>query len=92
MLVETIGEAVFWNAFVNGLQRGVSRLKAQHEWVPQNFVRASRPYQSSLRSLKHLFEHGTRYYLHEDEMARAFRANGIRVVGGRVYAKQRHPA
>jgi len=89
MLVETIGEVILLNAFVNGLQRGVSRLKAQRKWVPANFVPARRPYSSSLYSLKHQFEHGTRYYLHEDEMAEAFRANGIKVEGEKVYAKRR---
>ena len=89
MLVETIGEAIFLNVFVNGLARGVSRLKAQRDWVPANFVPARRPYSSSLYSLKHQFENGTRYYLHEDEMAEAFRANGINIVGEKVYAKRR---
>jgi hypothetical protein len=87
MLVETIGEAILLNAFVNGLARGVSRLKAQREWVPENFVPARRPYRSSLYGLKHQFENGTRYYLHSDEMAEAFRANGITVEGEKVYAK-----
>ena len=77
------------NAFVNGLARGVSRLKAQNEWVPANFVPARRPYWSSLYGLKHQFENGSRYYLHEDEMAEAFRANGIKVVGEKVYAKRK---
>ena len=89
MLVETIGEAIFLNAFVNGLARGVSKLKAQREWIPANFVPARRPYQQSLRSLKHEFEHGSRYYLHQDQMSTAFRANGIKVRGERVYAKRK---
>ena len=89
MLVETIGEVLFLNTLANGLQRGVSRLKAQTEWIPTNFVPANRPHQSSLYGLKHQFENGTRYYLHEDEMAMAFRANGIKVEGERVYAKRR---
>jgi hypothetical protein len=88
MEIESIAEAIFLNDIANGLQRGVSRIKAQQEWIPQNFIAARRPYQSSLRSLKHEFEHRTRYYLHEDEMAKAFRANGIRVIGGKVYAKR----
>jgi hypothetical protein len=88
MLVKTIGEAIFLNVFVNGLARGVSKLKAQQEWIPAAFVPAHRPYRSSLYGLKHQFENGTRYYLHADEMAEAFRANGIKVIGGRVYAKR----
>jgi hypothetical protein len=89
MLVETIGEVIFLSSIVNGLARGVSRLKAQNEWVPENFMPARRPYRSSLYGLKHQFENGTRYYLHEDEMAEAFRANGITVIGEKVYAKKR---
>jgi hypothetical protein len=88
MLVETRAEAIFLNMIVNGLARGVSRLKAEREWIPANFVPARQPYRQSLRSLKHEFEHGSRYYLHEDEMARAFRVNGIAIKGERVYGKR----
>lgn len=80
---------LFLNAVANGLQRGSSRLAAQQKWIPQNFQPADRPCKSSLYGLKHQFENGTRYYLHEDEMAEAFRANGIKVVGEKVYAKRK---
>ena len=89
MLVETMAEAILLNMLVNGLARGVSKLKAQQEWIPASFVPARRPYQSSLYGLKHQFENGTRYYLHEDEMAEAFHANGIKVEGEKVYVKRK---
>jgi hypothetical protein len=88
MLIDREGEILLLSVLANGLQRGVSRIKAQQEWIPQNFIAARWPYPSSLRSLKHQFEHRTRYYLHEDEMAKAFRANGIKVIGENVYAKR----
>lgn len=88
MIVRTIAEADFVNMVANGLARGVSKMAAQEEWIPKHFVPANRPDRSGLNSIKHEFEDGTRYYLHVEEMAEAFRANGIRVIGSKVYAKR----
>lgn len=88
MIVRTFAKAAFLNMVANGLARGVSKMAAQEEWIPKHFVPAKRPDRSSIYSIKHEFEDGTRYYLHAEEMAEAFRANGIRVIGNKVFAKR----
>lgn len=88
MIIRTIAEADFINMVANGLARGVSKMAAQKEWIPRHFVPAKCPDRSSLYSIKHEFEDGTRYYLHVEQMAEAFRANGIRVIGNKVFAKR----
>ena len=86
--VNTLDEIEFQHQIALNLARYVSKMAAQKEWIPQHFIPANRPDRSSLDSIIHQFENGTRYYLHADEMAEAFRANGIRVDGNKVYAKR----
>jgi hypothetical protein len=73
--------------FWHGLDRDISRRVAER-WIAEHLAPSKRPNRLGLDYWRSCVEHDTHRYVPASIMRPALEANGIKVVGDRIYVKE----
>ena len=85
---DAMSDDEFWRLFRFSVFRSIN-LCAARKWIADHLRPAKRPYRRGLYGLKHAFEwDGWGRYIRQGDFADLLAAQGIRVVGQRVYCTE----
>jgi hypothetical protein len=88
MIVETIGEFLFIHALWKCFDRHAAKLAARR-YIMEHFQASPKQHPRSVYSLKHDFERAANRYICEGDYGESLRHCGLKVIDGRVFAKEK---
>ncbi len=86
MNIEALARHALWKC----LDRHIARREARR-YIAEHFRPSLKRHPKSVYGLKHHFEQASGLYINEDDYTDSLRRCGLRVVDGRIFAKEASP-